>query len=65
MPVMPPLPAAFGAALASAAISRLQARPPAPPPRPMPSLSAPYERKLHQKFLKHETVERGCGEAAD
>ncbi|KAL1504094.1 hypothetical protein AB1Y20_010504 [Prymnesium parvum] len=54
MPVLPPLPAAFGAALASATLSMLRGRPPAPPPRPLPTLSVPFERKLYQRFVKHE-----------
>ncbi|KAL3903325.1 MAG: hypothetical protein SGPRY_011724, partial [Prymnesium sp.] len=58
MPVMPPLPAAFGAALAGAGISMLLESPPSPPPRPMPTLTISFARKLYQRFLKHELSDR-------
>jgi len=55
MPVMPPVPAAFGAALASHALSLLSGDPPAPPPLPVPALTLNYQRKLYQKFVATET----------
>lgn len=58
MPVMPPLPAAFGAALAGAGISMLLESPPSPPPRPVPTLTISFARKLYQRFLKHELSDR-------
>ena len=54
------LPAAFGAALASHAISVLSGVPPSPPPLPVPALTGPYQRKLYQKYLTHETKDRKC-----
>ena len=39
LPVLPPLPAAVGAALAAHALSRLSGRAVAPAPRPVPTLS--------------------------
>ena len=66
MPVLPPMPAAVGAALAAHALAQLSTITPGdaatttgsaghgPPPRPVPALSAEYRRKLYQRFLKHE-----------
>ena len=57
LPVLPPLPAAVGAALASNALARLSGRAVAPAPRPVPTLSNQYLTKIHRKFVQHETKE--------
>jgi len=77
MPVLPPTPASFGAALAAHALHLLRgggdggggggggggAR--CPPPRPVPALSLPYQKKMHQRFVQHEErrrkLEQGAG----
>ena len=58
MPVLPPLPAASGAACASHALAILANHPVMPPPRPVPALSTTYLLKLYQKFVKHEVSVR-------
>ena len=59
MPVLPPLPAAFGAALAARALAMLGAPSKQPPPRAVPTLAPGFQRKLHQKLLAAETKGRG------
>jgi hypothetical protein len=58
MPVLPPLPAAAGAALASHGLSMLAERPVLPLARPVPSLSPTYLNRLYNRFVKHELTER-------
>ena len=57
MPVLPPLPAAVGAALAAHAIATLSGVPVTPVARPVPSLSSAFLTKLQRKFVQHETKE--------
>ena len=56
MPVLPPTPAAFGAALAAHALALLAAggAPARPPPRPVPALTVAYQKKLYQRFVNGE-----------
>jgi len=61
MPVLPPMPAAFGAALAAHGLARLDGRQ-VPPPAPVPPLTPAYQRKLYLKFhkdvLRHQHAQR-------
>jgi len=57
MPVLPPLPAAMGAALAANALSCLSGAHVAPIARPVPALSHAYQSRLFRTFLKHELKE--------
>ena len=73
MPVLPPTPASFGAALAAHALLILRGGGggggsggggggsggvPCPPPRPVPALTLPYQKKLHQRFVQYEEKQR-------
>lgn len=58
MPVLPPLPAAMGAALAAHALSVLAGTPAVPTARAVPSMSAGYQTRLYRAFLKRELKEK-------
>jgi tRNA A37 threonylcarbamoyladenosine dehydratase len=57
MPVLPPLPAAVGAALAARGLAQLSGVRVEPFARPVPALSSAYLMRLHRNFLKHELGE--------
>jgi len=62
LPVLPPVPAAFGAALASRALDLLgNAAAAAPPPPPLPPMASSYQRKLFLKFEKEHVLKQRAG----
>lgn len=60
LPVLPPVPAAFGAALASRALDLLRGPKAFPPPPPLPPMTLNYQRKLHLKFEKEHVLGRSA-----